>query len=190
MNNGSDKMTKEKFCKYYRVTESEYNSLSEAKTKTQFAIIFVNLGIPERWEQEAQEAIKHLERLTGKQFVIDSKKVQLIMPSDEEIKEEERKIKEGYYTPEAIAERNIQKGQEILQKKINSVNEKIESCKLEIKVLKAVFKAGGAEALNNCIYYGHTQKLAFNWRGYDNLSDDKLTAIKAALKLPKGVTVQ
>ena len=37
---------------------------------------------------------------------------------------------------------------------------------------------GGEKALDNCIFYNHSQTLAFNFRSYDNISTELIDKIK------------
>lgn len=67
---------KAKFCEEYRVTPEQFDSLNTTKNEVQFALMLEDLKIFEQWEQQANEAIKILEELTGNKFLIDSKKTQ------------------------------------------------------------------------------------------------------------------
>lgn len=94
---------------YLRVSEEEYNILSTAKEELYFHFLIEKLNIPQRWEKEAQEAIKILEELTGKKFKDDSKRFQFTPLADDVKKEIETKVDGGYYSEEAIEEREQQK---------------------------------------------------------------------------------
>lgn len=65
---------------YLRINENEYKTLYKCYDKLNFCITLGKLGIVERWEQEANEAIKLLEKLTGDEFVVDSVKTNLNLP--------------------------------------------------------------------------------------------------------------
>ena len=69
---------KSEFCEYYRITAKQFDELKTAKNKTQYALKFENLNILAQWEEEANEAIKILENLTGTQFLVDSKITQYV----------------------------------------------------------------------------------------------------------------
>lgn len=84
---------KAKYCEYYRITTRQYDVLKNAHSQTDFAILLVKLGILNQWEQEANEAIAELEKLTGQTFFVDSKKNQYVAPTPEEVIEEEEKQK-------------------------------------------------------------------------------------------------
>lgn len=79
----SDKMSIEKFCNYYRITESQYDMLKGAYSKVHFAILLAQSPILSQWEHQAKEAIELLEQLTGYKLLIDSKRTQLTMPTRE-----------------------------------------------------------------------------------------------------------
>ena len=76
---------KSKFCKYYRVTGKQFDILSCAKSRVHFAILLEENGIFEQWKEEADKAIKKLEKLTGNEFVVDSVRTQYDKPSADEI---------------------------------------------------------------------------------------------------------
>lgn len=60
----------------------------------------------------------------------------------------------------------------------------------EYEVKKAVLLFGGEKLLNNCIFYNHSETLAFNWRSYDKISEEEYNRIAAAIKLPEGVKIE
>ena len=76
---------KSKFCKYYRVTGKQFDILSCAKSKVHFARLLEENGIFEQWKEEADKAIKKLEKLTGNEFVVDSVRTQYDKPSADEM---------------------------------------------------------------------------------------------------------
>ena len=180
---------KEQFCEYYRVTPAQFNELKTSKNQIDYCLNLQRLGIFEQWQKQANEAIKQLENLTGMQFVIDSKRTQFDEPTKEEFSEEAKRKKEGYYTPEAEAQR----AKEYLNKKVKELEveeqKDIDKANLELTTKKAVLIAGGEKALDNCIFYTHTNELCFNWRGYDRLSPEFLAEVKAKIILPEGVTI-
>jgi hypothetical protein len=91
---------------YLRLTDEEAQYFAaRLDDNLYFSYLLENLGILERWESEAYEAIKILEVLTGNEFINDSKRYQYDPLTDEQITAVERKIKEGYYLPRAMAKR-------------------------------------------------------------------------------------
>lgn len=89
---------------YIRVSKSELTAFLNCDDEKYFSYLLYSIGIIDRWKVEADQAIKQLEQLTGKEFVNDSARSQFEF-TQEQIKEVQAKIKTGYYTPEAIAER-------------------------------------------------------------------------------------
>jgi len=178
------------YCDYYRISVSQFRALNEAQNQLQFALLLQSLGILAQWEKQANEAIKLLEEMTGKTFVVDSTKTQYYPPTPEEIKEEEQKQISGYYTPEAAQQREESKRQSILDKLAAERDKDIDTAVTEFEVKKQVLIIGGEIALNNCIYYTHSKTLSFNWRSYDNISDQLIEKITAAIQLPEGVKIE
>lgn len=178
------------YCDHYRISAEQFKALNEAQNQLQFALLLDGLGILAQWERQANQAIKLLEEMTGKTFVIDSKRTQYIAPSIEEVEEEQRRQNEGYYTPEAAQKREEDKRKSILDKLTADRDKDIKSAKTEFEVKKQVLITGGEKALNNCIYYNHSQTISFNWRGYDMISDEIYNKILADIQLPEGVKIE
>jgi hypothetical protein len=181
---------KAEYCDYYRVTPAQFDQLNTSENEIQFSLMLQSLGILEQWETEAKAAIKQLEELTHTQFVVDSRKSQYTPPTAAEIAEENKKQAEGYYTPEAKEAREVEKGTKILAELEAETNKNIQQHRDELEVKKAVFHAGGKKALDNCIFYNHTNTLAFNWLSYGQLSDDEINTILAKIVLPEGVKTE
>ncbi len=178
------------YCEYYRITVNQYKVLSTSKNQTQYAVNLYKLGILEQWQEQANKAIRLLEDMTGEKFVIDSKKTQFIAPTEKELQEEETRQKTGYYTDKAEKERQKQYKISLVKELKEELNKKIQSASDEYKAKLAVLKAGGKKALDNCIYYNHSKTIAFNWRSYDNLSNETIEKIKSKIKLPVGVKIE
>lgn len=179
-----------KYCNYYRITPEQFAELSQSHSETHFALNLERLGIFDQWQKEANAAIEHLEQLTGKKFLIDSKRTQYIRPSDEKIKVETDRLQNGYYSPEQITEREEEKKKQEFVKLEADRQKELQKINLEYDVKAEVLKAGGKAALDNCIFYNHTQTLTFNWKSYDKIPSDKLAAIMEKLNLPEGVKVK
>jgi hypothetical protein len=112
--------------KYLRVTEEELATLSLCEDKNILWYRLYDLGIVKRWEEEAQEAIKYLEELSGRKFLPNSQKSH-ISPLPEEIKTLiEERIANGYYLSENIRKREAKLLEEKKQKRINELKEKAE----------------------------------------------------------------
>lgn len=181
---------KKEFCDYYRVTPDQFDSLNTSENKIQYATKLIALGVLKQWETQANEAISRLEEMTGKKFLVDSKKTQFNAPTPEQIKEEEKKQATGYYTPHAKQDRNNQVIENQKQNLINDFNKKLNDITEEHNIMLQVLVLGGKQALDNCIYYNHTKTLSFNWKDYDRISNELYEEIKAKIKLAKGVSIE
>ena len=185
-----DKNFPAKYCECYRISLDQFEALSQSKNKLQYALNLQNLGILAQWKEEAKKAIEILEGLTGNKFLNDSKKSQYHAPTEAEILEEEEKILIGYYTPEAEQERAEAKAKAIFSKLEEEATKKINNINEEVKIKKLVFAIGGIKALENMIFYNHTKEISFNWKSYDNISEELISKIKSEIKLPEGVTIK
>lgn len=181
---------KDEFCEYYRITGKQFEDLKTAKNQLQYALKLQSLNILQQWKYEATAAIDYLESLTGKIFVVDSKKTQFHAPTPEAIKEEEAKQANGYYSPQAERQREEAKKAALLadleadrDKQLNKINE-------EFEVKKQVLLMGGEKALKNCIYYNHIRTLSFNWKSYDIISTELYQKIARSIQLPEGVKIE
>lgn len=181
---------KAEFCNYYRISFNQFDVLNEAKNKLQYALRLESLGILAQWKKQAAEAISILEDMTGKKLLVDSVKTQYHAPTPEEIKEEENKEANGYYTPDAAQKREEAKRDGILNKLAAERDKEILKATTEFEVKKEVLLIGGEAALNNCIFYTHSNTLSFNWLGYDKISEILVAKIAAEIKLPEGVKIE
>lgn len=177
-----------KYCEYYRVTPSQFDVLAQTKNKIQFGLKLIELGVLSQWEAQAKEAIKLLEEWTGKEFVNDSKRSQFITPTSEEIAEEEKRQKEGYYTEEAERKREEAAVKKIVDKLEKAAAEKIKKIKIELDISKQVLFIGGQKALDNFIFYSHSMEIAFNWKSYSQIDQELIEKLKKEIILPEGVT--
>lgn len=189
---------KEKTINYLRITESEYNILHDsAEDKGYFTYLLYTLGIVDRWKKESMEAIKQLEALTGNTwenpYKPENERFTLKL-TDEERTLIENRIKEGYYTSEAIQARKDQKKREEYENKRNEI---IADCEKEIqkaenrKLVRLALLDTGIP-LKNVIYYNHSNELAFNWNDYEEKVTqeqfDKFVNTVDKTKLPKNIT--
>lgn len=189
---------KETTINYLRITESEYNVLCDsAEDKGYFTYLLYTLGIVDRWKQESLKAIKQLEALTGNTwknpYKPENERFVLKLTNEERTLIENR-IKDGYYTSEAIQARKDQKKREEYEKKRNEI---IADCEKEIQkaenrklVRLAVLDTG--IPFKNVIYYNHTNELAFNWNDYEEKVTqeqfDKFVNTVDKTKLPENIT--
>src|SRR5690606_30812356 len=106
---------------YYRITPNEFEELKKSKDQNYYGFLLQAMEVPKRWNKEAKKAIKYLEELTGDEFINDSKKSQLDQISEDKIEEIKTKIKEGFYTEEAIEERENIKIKEAKEGQIEKI---------------------------------------------------------------------
>lgn len=102
---------KKKAINYLRITETEYDILRDgAEDKEYFKYLLYTPGIADRWKQESLKAIKQLEALTGNTWENPYKPGNehfALRLTDEERTLAENRIKDGYYTGEAIQGKNV-----------------------------------------------------------------------------------
>lgn len=178
------------YCEYYRITPAQFEALKACRNQVQYGLKLADLNILAQWKEEAKTGIAELEKLTGLTFINDSKHSQYVPPTPAEIAEDEKRQKEGYYTPQAEAKRVEDAREKEFQKLEDEYNKEMEKARIEYEAKKEVLTKGGKKALDNCIYYTHTKQIAFNWRNYDNLPIDYINGLIATLQLPEGVTAQ
>ncbi|MDR1459497.1 MAG: hypothetical protein LBI60_04720 [Bacteroidales bacterium] len=162
----SSKKTAETPKECLRITDEELAILSTCEDKDIFWYRLYDLGIVKRWEEEAQKAIKYLEELSGKIFLVDSKRSQIDpLPEEKKALIEER-IANGYYSPENIKERERKALEAKKQKHINDLKEKaekeIQKIKDNLAVHLYVIESGLPD--DNLIYYNHNNTAVFNWQ--------------------------
>lgn len=179
-----------KYCEYYRITPDQFKALAESKSQLNFAVNLEKLGVLARWKEEAKGAIAQLEALTGQKFENNSTRSQFVPLTEAERAEEDARQQNGYYTPEAEAAREAAKFEAIKAKLRSEADKAIAKAETEYIVKLEVLTKGGSQALENCIFYNHSNTLSFNWRGYDNLPADFLNDLIHALVLPDGVKAE
>ena len=189
--------SKETAINYLRITETEYNLLYQAEDKQYFKYLLYTLGIVDRWKQESLKAIKQLEALTGNTWenpYRPENECFVLKLTDEERTLIENRIKEGYYTSEAIQARKDQKKREEYEKKRNEIiadfEKEIQKAENRKLVRLAVLDTG--ISLKNVIYYNHSNELAFNWNDYEEKVTqeqfDKFIKTVDKTKLPENIT--
>ena len=177
---------KSEYCDYYRVTPEQFDKLEDSFSELHFASLIIDLGILEQWDNEAKKAIEQLEQLTGKKFVIDSKRTQW-HPTDEQIKKERELIASGHYSAKKIAERKQAKIDQKIKDMEQDASKKIAEIKQDLDLDIQLYKMGGSRFQHGVIWYKHTNTLKINWSNND-LSDKEIKTIKANLVTPKGAT--
>lgn len=189
---------KEKTINYLRITESEYNILRDsAEDEGYFKYLLYTLGIVDRWKQESLKAIKQLEYLTGNTWENPYKPENerfVLKLTDEERTLIENRIKDGYYTSEAIQARKDQKKREEYEKKRNEIisdyEKDIQKAENKKLVMLAILDAGISS--KNAIYYDFKNELTFNWNDYETKITqeqfDEFVKTVDKTKLPKNIT--
>ncbi len=191
----TDANFKAEFCEYYRINPELFD-LINVPEKDYFKYQLIKLGIVENWGKQAIEAIKVLEELTGKTFQSSATRAEVISLSPKEIKSIEAKIKKGYYTPEQIKARQIEKNRikaEELRNKLTIERDRdIAAINGEFNVKIALLDLGFS--IDNFIYYKHTNKGVFNWKGYEKqITVDDLADVIRLIdysKLPENITFE
>lgn len=177
------------YCKYYRLSKDDFFKIYKAESETHFAILLERNGIFKKWEEEAKEAIKLLEKLTGDEFVIDSNRTNYRRPEQSKFIEEIERLESGYYSEEAKREREEANEQAEFLEIEEAEKKAIAKIKLEYKIKKIMFKAD-KKAFENYIFYNHSNEIKFNWRGFgEELTTEEIESVKnkVANLLPDGV---
>jgi len=184
--------TKE-FCKYYRITEQQFNFLKDAENQLDYSIRLMRSEIPKRWKEEADKAIQLLENLTSEKFINSSVKTHFKAPTETEIATFNELYESGYYNQENKQKRMEEKKQKkqntIIEKIEKDCQEKIDKAIKEKEIKLQIFKIGGELALEQTIFYNHSQEIKFNWRDYGKeLTPQEIENLKTNLKLSFSVT--
>lgn len=156
------------FIDYLRISEEEADQLFKLKPETAEILQYYceEINLPARWRKEAQDAIKILEMLSGKQWDHEyiPTRVRYNALSDERKSEIVKMIEGGHFSEEA-------KEQRILQKQIDESDMKrkciIETYEANLNALKSALaldlEMNRIGVTENYIYYQHTNKVSINW---------------------------
>lgn len=163
---------------HMRITDDEYDRLRMATDdKEYFRYLLYGLGIVDRWKDEGLAAIKELERLTGDEWENpygDNERKRMVPLTEEEREGIEKRVAEGYYTPEAIEDRRRARDREKMEKDLKYENdrydEELRTAGINHAINVALIKVGAPTIAG--IYYGHEKKVVINW------SKDKRKATK------------
>ena len=143
------------------------------------------------------KAIKQLESLTGNIWVNPYKPENecfVLRFTDEERTLIENRIKDGYYTSEAIQERQNQKKREEYEKERNEIiadyEKSIQKAENKKLVMLAVLDAGICS--KSAIYYDFKNELTFNWNDCEakitQEQFDEFIKTVDKTKLPENIT--
>lgn len=80
---------------YLRITSNEYDILKNSGDKLHFVMQLENLGIIERWQDEANKAIKLLESMTGEVYKDSTTQETFIRLTEEQREDIENKLSES-----------------------------------------------------------------------------------------------
>jgi hypothetical protein len=179
---------------YIRCTDEEIQLIKKVcKDKIYFQYMLEKLGIPARWKNQANDAIKKLEEMTGGPYTDGTTKRQYV-PMGEKFAEVDKLVNEGFYSDAAIDARETEKKETAKAKKLTELegdrDKTIKRANDEFAIKRAVLLAG--LPLDSFIYYDHTNEGKFNWGSWGKkITQDQLDAFVKGLdlsELPAGIT--
>jgi hypothetical protein len=184
------------FIDYLRISTVEACKIFKLKPDTAEMLQYYceEMNLPARWRSQANEAIKILEMLSGKQWdreYIPTRARYNALSSDRKA-EIVKMIDGGYFSDEAKEQRLKQKAIDESDKKRKAILDAYES---DIKELKdkldidlEMLRVGSTE---NYIWYSHVNEISFNWNSSKKLISkedfDKLESALDFTKLPENV---
>ena len=187
---------KESLQSYLRLTELEAETLMMyLDEEIAFRFHLENMGVVARWKEEANEAIKKLEELTGNEFENVSTKSHYTPLTEEERNEYKEKQLQGYFDADKIQERKEQKIQDKKRKQIEKLKlaakNEIDSINTELNIKLAILDAGFS--IDNFIYYKYKNEGEFNWLdSQDKLNKEDLDILLTKIdksKLPENINL-
>lgn len=193
LENGKKKVLME----HLRISEEECDKIAGMTVNMKhFSYLIQKMGLPERWKQEADNAIKMLEELTGKKFESRATKPRKFDEfSAIEIQEFENMVYNGYYSFENFnkkeEEKRIKEKENLLEELKRDMEKKVIPVQEEYAVKKHLVELD--IPINNFIYYTHSREGRFNWmeNSYDKMiTEEEFKEIMSKIdmsKLPNGV---
>ena len=155
---------------YLRITKDEYFELVKAekyKSKEYFAYMLYKLGIVDRWKEEAAEAIKRLEELTGTKFVNpykeEEEKFVLQYPKDIDLREYTDKP----YS-EWVSEKEKESFDEHFAEIIKKIGEKKKNLEIEKEVRISLLKAFPL-FYTNILLIPESKLIIIGWKSYEDM---------------------
>ena len=181
------------FAEYYGMTKAQFDTVKTAEDQQHYNYLIRVSGVVDGWRAKAKEAIKLIEELTGNTFENNSTKTQFTPNDIETDREIEKRIKEGYYSKEALTERAEAKESARKLKQINDLREdaqnSIDKINTELNLNLYVLECG--LSIDNMIYYNRINRVVFNWKDYDTkLSEHDFNKFCDQLdfnRLPNGI---
>jgi hypothetical protein len=184
------------FIDYLRISTVEACKIFKLKPETSEMLQYYceEMNLPARWRSQANEAIKILEMLSGKQWDHEyiPTRVRYNALSSERKAEIVKMIDGGYFSDEAKEQRLKQKAIDESDKRRKAILDAYES---DIKELKdkmdidlEMLRVGITE---NYIWYSHVNEISFNWNSSKKLISkedfDKLESTLDFSKIPENV---
>lgn len=157
---------------YLRLSDGELQKLNaDPKDHLYYKYMLFHLGIVARWQKEADEFIRFLEEKTGVEwenpYTPEQEHFRLELSAEEKA-EIETKISNGYYSEEAITERNearrIAKTEARREEILAEYNKTEQQARNERDIMLYILDSG--LPTDNVIYYNHTNEVVFNWKDY------------------------
>ena len=157
---------------YLRLSDGELQKLNaDPKDHLYYKYMLFHLGIVARWQKEADEFIRFLEEKIGVEwenpYTPEQEHFSLELSAEEKA-EIETKISNGYYSEEAIAERNearrIAKIEARREEILARYNKTEQQARNERDIMLYILDSG--LPTDNVIYYNHTNEVVFNWKDY------------------------
>lgn len=173
--------TKETTMEYLRLTTEDYEALAPAacaKDATYFAFILAKRGILKRWKKEADSFIAWMEEKTNCKFVnpySDEEERKEKWLSDIKYDEIQQKISDGYYSVEAINERNKTEKEKQLEKRRKELYESYTKACAEAKnryLVNLYILNSGLKNGEHHYYNSYTNTVRFN---YNDVSDRRVS---------------
>jgi len=179
---------------HIRATDEEFEKIKNSPDEKYFTKMVFDLGIVDRWKEEAKEAIRRLEEMTGEKFKDDSTRLPNYKLSEKENYDLEEKIKSGYYSKEQIEKRakeKIEADKKALKQSLkDNLDKEAKKATDDYNVQIAVLNAG--LSIDNFIYYNHTNEGVFNWINYKKkVTKEEFEIFLKTVKtkgLPEGIT--
>lgn len=167
---------------YLRLDNNQFNKIKDAGDIEHFHYL-IETHLLEQWKREAEEGIRLLENLTGKKY--DKEKTTRYTPlSKDKKKLIEKRIKEGYYKPERIQERERQEAEAMKKLKILDLQEKYrkkrEEQNTEFEIKKWCLE--NEIELDDMIYYPSKDIVVIGWREYKKIPLETLKRYKKTLQ--------
>lgn len=182
---------------YLRLSDGELQKLNaDPKDHVYFKYMLFHLGIVDRWKQEAAKFISFLEDKTGVKwenpYTPEQERFRLTI-SEEEKRDIEQKIQQGYYTSEAIAKRREEEKRSLAEKKRNGILKRYSDKELKARnerdIMLCILDSG--MPTDNVIYYPSSNEVVFNWKDYDTkITQEQFVDFVNSIdysKLPDGV---